>query len=134
MMIHVFFTICGVLLSAFSLAAAEEQEALFAESAIESSQQSWLVDHTRSGMGGEFFRAFAATWREQDRGAHVISVEEEQAPFFGHQINIWLGDRLLAQSRLYPSQRATLTGIAESTAALAASRLIEWQKPHAVTP
>lgn len=95
--------------------------------ALESVRQSWLLDHTNTGLGGEFFRAFASRWRMQETGALVISVQETQAPFFGHQISIWAGDRLLLQTRFYPSQRAAMNSIAEGTATAAAERLAQWQ-------
>lgn len=95
--------------------------------ALESSRQSWLLDHTNTGLGGEFFRAFASHWRSQETGALVISVQETQASFFGHQISIWVGDRLLLQTRFYPSQRAAMNSLAEGTAAAAAERLTQWQ-------
>ncbi|MGC4094340.1 MAG: CsgE family curli-type amyloid fiber assembly protein [Polyangiaceae bacterium] len=94
---------------------------------LESPRQTWLLDHTNTGLGGEFFRAFASRWREQDAGALVISVQETQATFFGHQISIWAGDRLLLQTRFYPSQRSAMSSIAEGMATAAAERLAQWQ-------
>ncbi|MDQ8037706.1 MAG: CsgE family curli-type amyloid fiber assembly protein [Pedobacter sp.] len=104
-----------------------EQESPDKLPALESARQSWLLDHTNTGLGGEFFRAFASYWRSQETGALVISVQETQASFFGHQISIWVGDRLLLQTRFYPSQRAAMNSLAEGTATAAAERLAQWQ-------
>lgn len=97
-----------------------------AEAPIESAQQSWLIDNTRSDLGGEFFRAFAGAWRREARGDLVISVEERMGAQFSHQISIWVGNRLLAQTRFYPGQRASVDRLAESTAAAAQARLVQW--------
>jgi hypothetical protein len=95
--------------------------------ALESAQQSWLIDQTRSQLGGEFFRAFAAVWRREAHGALVISVEEQMGRHFAHQITIRVGSRTLLQTQLYASQRGRIAGIAEATAAQAAARLGNWQ-------
>lgn len=101
---------------------------------LESSRQSWLLDNTNSGFGAEFFRAFAMHWRQQEAGALVISVQESRTTYFGHQISIWAGERLLLQTRFYPSQRMLLQSIAESTATAAAERLAQWQAQGVPTP
>lgn len=96
-------------------------------SRLESAQQSWLIDHTHSGLGGEFFRAFAAAWRNEERGSLVIAVEEGMGQPFAHRISIRAGNRLLLQTQLYPSQRGNIARIAEGSAASAAARLRHWQ-------
>ncbi|MDF3031620.1 MAG: Curli assembly protein CsgE [Moraxellaceae bacterium] len=100
---------------------------------LESKRQSWVIDHTRSGLGGEFFRAFAQAWRHEDRGNFVISVEEQMGQKFTHQINIWVGNRLLLQTQLHPNQRGNLGHMAASAVEIAAQRLRQWQSPGEVT-
>lgn len=97
---------------------------------LEAPGQSWLIDHTRTELGGEFYRAFAGAWRTQPRGAVVISVEEQMAQPFAHEIRIWLGNRLLLQTQLYPNQRAGLARQAEQAADAAAARLRGWLAPR----
>jgi hypothetical protein len=99
---------------------------------LESPRQSWVIDHTRTEIGGEFFRAFASAWRAEERGAVVISVEEQMGPAFAHQIRIWVGSRLLLQTQLHPGQRNRLAGVAQGSAAAAAERLRRWQSPTEV--
>lgn len=99
---------------------------------LEAPAQSWLIDHTRSEIGGAFYRAFASAWRQQPRGGAVISVEEQMRQPFAHEIRIWVGGRLLLQTQLYPSQRGDLARLAESAADSAASRLRAWQAPREV--
>lgn len=101
--------------------------------ALESNRQSWLIDHTRSGLGAEFFRAFASAWRAGEHGNLVISVDEQMGQPFAHRIDIWVGNRLLLQTQLYPSQRGNLAAMAERAATTAALRLRQLQAPAEVT-
>lgn len=117
-------TCTGTTLAAGKL---HNEDSLYEAGALESPRQSWLLDHTNTGMGGEFFRAFASHWRQEQTGALVISVQESAAPFFGHQISVWAGERLLLQTRFYPSQRGVIGGLAENSAAAAAEKLAQWQ-------
>lgn len=93
---------------------------------LEAPGQSWLIDHTRSELGGEFYRAFASAWRREARGDLVISVEEQMAQPYAHQVTVWMGNRQLALARLYPGGRADIPGLAERTVAVAAARLAHW--------
>lgn len=110
-----------------SLLLATAAGAARAEALLESAQHSWLIDNTRSDLGGEFYRAFAGAWRREARGDLVISIEERAGKQFAHQINVWVGNRLLTQTLLYPGQRARVGSIAESAAATAEARLGQWR-------
>lgn len=90
---------------------------------LESPRQSWLIDHTRSQLGGEFFRAFADAWRREPRGALVIAVEEQMGRLYAHQITIRVGSRTLLETRFYPGQRDDIARLAEASASTAATRL-----------
>lgn len=98
---------------------------------LESPGQSWLIDHTRSDLGGEFYRAFASAWRREARGDLVISVEERMAQPFAHQVTVWAGQRQLAVARLYPARRDEIPQLAERAVAAATSRLAAWASPGA---
>lgn len=99
--------------------------------ALEGPGQSWLIDHTRSDLGGEFYRAFASAWRREARGDLVISVEERMAQPFAHQVTVWAGQRQLALARLYPARRDEIPQLAERAVAAAAARLADWARPGA---
>lgn len=94
---------------------------------LESPQQTWLIDQTRSQLGGEFFRAFASAWRETAHGPHMVAVEESGGPFHAHAITVRVGQRVLLQTRLFASQRASLDRLGAASAAQAAQRLADWQ-------
>lgn len=94
---------------------------------LESPRQTWLIDQTRSQLGGEFFRAFASAWRETAHGPHMVAVEESGGPFHAHAITVRVGQRVLLQTRLFASQRASLDRLGATSAAQAAQRLADWQ-------
>lgn len=98
-----------------------------ADDDLESPRQSWLIDQTRSQLGGEYFRAFAAAWREAPRGPHMVAVEEAAGPFFAHHITVRVGSRQLLQTRVFASQRDELARLGATGAAQAAARLAQWQ-------
>lgn len=90
---------------------------------LESPRQSWLIDHTRSQLGADFFRAFADAWRREPHGALVISVEEQMGRLYAHQITVRVGSRTLLETRFYPGQRDDIARLAAASANTAASRL-----------
>ena len=114
--------LAGLLLLGAGSAAAQAPDTL----PLEAPGQSWLVDHTRSDLGGEFYRAFASAWRREARGDLVISVEEQMAQPYAHQVTVWMGNRQLALARLYPGRRDDIPGLAERTVAVATARLADW--------
>lgn len=102
-----------------------------ADDDLESPRQSWLIDQTRSQLGGDYFRAFAAAWRETAHGAHLVAVEEAGGPFHAHHITVRVGSRVLLQTRLFASQRDELARLGAAGASQAAARLAQWQDGRA---
>lgn len=120
--------LAGLLLLGAGPAAAQTQAQAPEMLPLEAPGQSWLIDHTRSDLGGEFYRAFASAWRREARGDLVISLEEQMAQPYAHQVTVWMGNRQLALARLYPGQRDDISGLAERTVAVAAARLADWTR------